>query len=492
MTDINGTIEVIGLGAGSLEQLPLGVYRKLTGKKTVFLRTKEHPVIDELKAEGFVFCSFDDYYEKHENFFAVYEDICDTLLREAVGKSLVYAVPGHPIVAEMTVQLLLERGKYNGINVQLCGGQSFIDALLQAVQVDPIEGFQLLDGTSLTAEQLQLQQHMIIAQVYDQFVASSVKLTLMEKLPDDYEIFIITAAGSEKEQIKKLPLFELDREVGVNNLTSVYVPPVTEEEILYKQFSQLCHIIATLRGPSGCPWDKKQTHKSLKKYLIEETYELIEAIDDADIDHIIEELGDVLLQVMLHAQIGADAGYFTIDDVIETLSRKMVRRHPHVFRDVHVEDEQEVMKNWEQIKQQEKTTNETQSLLSNINKVVPNLLRAFEIQNKVAKVGFDWKEVTPALEKIKEEVVEFQDELARTNLNKENLQLEFGDILFALVNVARFFNINPEEALFQTNEKFMKRFNYIEEQVKRSNRPMTDYSLEELDAFWEEAKKSGL
>jgi tetrapyrrole methylase family protein/MazG family protein len=176
----------------------------------------------------------------------------------------------------------------------------------------------------------------------------------MERYPDEYMVTIVTAAGSKQEEIITVPLFELDRQVKVNNLTSVYIPPVEDENVLFKNFSKLREIISVLRGPEGCPWDKEQTHETLKRYLIEETYEVIEAIDKGDIDHLIEELGDVLLQVMLHAQIGEDEGYFSIADVIEGISEKMVRRHPHVFGSVEVENTDEVLQNWEEIKRQEK------------------------------------------------------------------------------------------------------------------------------------------
>ncbi|MBA4538423.1 nucleoside triphosphate pyrophosphohydrolase [Bacillus aquiflavi] len=486
-----GKIEIIGLGAGDIGQLSLGVYRKLKSGKNVFLRTKEHPVVSKLEEEGILFNSFDDIYEKYDRFDLVYEDICAKLLESALNKSIIYAVPGHPLVAERTVQLLLERGKHQGLDIKIIGGHSFLDALFEAVKIDPSEGFQLLDGTILNSEQLQLTNHMIIAQVYDSFIASNVKLALMEKLPDDYDIYIIRAAGSKNEVIKKVPLYELDREITLNNLISVYVPPVKNESILYKQFSQLRQIIADLQGPNGCPWDKKQTHRTLKKYLIEEAYELIRAIEADDIENMIEELGDVLLQVMLHGQIGEDNGYFNIDDVIEGLSKKMVRRHPHVFGNVKIQNEEDVLENWEQIKRAEKSSLSPASLLDDVNKTAPNLLRAAELQKKAAKVGFDWDHPKQAWEKVKEEITEFEDEMENPNHN-ENLQKEFGDILFALVNVARFYKINAEEALFLTNEKFYNRFLYIEEQVKKSNKAFSDFTLQQLDVLWEEAKKKGL
>lgn len=484
-----GNIKIVGLGAGDINQLSLGIYKLLKQEKKVFIRTKEHPVILQLEQEGLSFPSFDDVYEKHDQFEAVYEEITDLLLREASIENIVYAVPGHPLVAERTVQLLLERGEDNGISIEIVGGQSFIDSLFQSLKIDPIDGFQLLDGTALNRDEIQLRHHMIIGQVYDAYIASEVKLTLLEKLPYDYIVYIVTAAGSEMEKIKKVPLYELDHEAELNNLTSVYVPPVRDEEILLKDFNKLRNIIATLRGPDGCPWDKKQTHMSLKKYLIEECYELIEAINKEDTEHMIEELGDVLLQVLLHSQIGEDDGYFSLDDVIEGLSEKMIRRHPHVFGDVSANNEETVLKNWQEIKHQEKGINEN-SYMEGINSTLPNLLRAQDIQKKAAEVGFDWPVVQDAWKKVKEEINEFQEEIEKKG-DFSHQVMEFGDILFALVNVARFYKINPELALYETNQKFMRRFSYIEKRVRESKKDFSEFTLDELDNYWEEAKKEG-
>jgi tetrapyrrole methylase family protein/MazG family protein len=481
-------IKVIGLGAGDINQLPLGVYRSLIDEnKAVYVRTNDHPVISTLEEEGVIFHSFDSIYEKHEQFEAVYKEIVEVLLEKAKETDIVYAVPGHPLVAEKTVQLLIEKDKEGIVSIEIAGGQSFLDSIFQALRIDPIEGFQLLDGTALDRSSIQLRNHLIIGQVYDAFSASEVKLTLMDVLPYDYPIKIVTAAGSILEKIKEIELHELDREIDLNNLTSIYVPPVQEEKLLYKEFSQLRHIIAELRGPNGCPWDKKQTHESLRKYLLEESYELIEAINEGDIDHIIEELGDVLLQVMLHSQVGEDEGYFSIDDVIEGISDKMIRRHPHVFGEEQAESVDDVMKHWQNAKKQE-AKEETESILDGINRAMPNLLQAYELQRKAAKVGFDWPNVEGAWEKVKEEVLEFQEELKEAN-NREQIESEFGDVLFSLVNIARFYKVDPELAIFQTNKKFLQRFSYIEKKVKESERDWSDMSLEELDGFWNEAKE---
>ncbi|MCU6603885.1 nucleoside triphosphate pyrophosphohydrolase [Peribacillus frigoritolerans] len=487
-------ITIIGLGAGDLEQLPLGIYKKLVQTEQCYVRTADHPVIGDLKREGINFTAFDGIYEKHDQFEDVYEEIAETLLDEASNRSVLYAVPGHPMVAEKTVQLLLEKSPALGIAIKLEGGQSFLDPLFQAVRIDPIEGFQLLDGTNLSPDDLHITQHMIIGQVYDAFSASDVKLTLMEKLPDDYEVYIVTAAGSSQEKVTKCALFELDRQMELSNLTSVYVPPVKDEALRYREFSKLRRVIAELRGPDGCPWDKKQTHESLKKYLIEEAYELIDSIDEGDDEGMVGELGDVLLQVMLHSQIGEDEGMFTIDDVIEGITAKMIRRHPHVFGDVEVNGEEDVLVNWQKIKEGEKggESKALKSILDGIEKSLPNLLRAEEYQKRAAKVGFDWDEVSEAWKKVREEVQELEEEILSPNRDAERIKSELGDLFFALVNISRYYDIQAEEAVYKANQKFHQRFTYIEECIQRADKKFEDYTLEELDSYWDEAKAKGL
>ncbi|WP_409290934.1 nucleoside triphosphate pyrophosphohydrolase [Peribacillus sp. SCS-37] len=482
-------IIVLGLGAGDLSQLPFGIYKELREAGSCYVRTMDHPVIKELAEEGITFESFDSIYEKHDRFEAVYEEISEILLAAAEKQDVLYAVPGHPMVAEKSVQLLLEKGPARGADVRIAGGQSFLDALFAAAGFDPIDGFQLLDGTSLRAEDIMISGHIIIGQVYDAFIASEVKLTLMEKLPDDYEVCIITAAGSSREKVRKVRLYELDHGMELDNLTSVYVPPVRKEELFYREFSTARSIIAALRGPGGCPWDQEQTHESLKKYLIEESYELIDAIDEKDDEAIIGELGDVLLQVLLHAQIGEDEGMFSIADVIESLSEKMVRRHPHVFGDSAVNSSDEVIENWQKIKAREKGAKARKRMLDGTPKSLPQLLKALDYQKKASKAGFDWKEPGPMWEKVQEEIEEAKVEIAAED--PELLKKELGDILFAVVNLCRYYSIDPEEALHSTNKKFYNRFAYIETVIEENQRKFEDYTLEQLDELWEEAKNKG-
>ncbi|MBM7606562.1 tetrapyrrole methylase family protein/MazG family protein [Metabacillus crassostreae] len=480
-------ITIVGLGAGDLNQLPFGVYQLLTKAEALYLRTKEHPVIEELTNE-LTFESFDSIYEQNDDFDSVYTTIVNVLLEKAENEDIVYAVPGHPLVAEKTVQILLTEGRQNGFTISLEGGQSFLDATFQALEVDPIEGFQLVDAIGLESAKLQLKGHVVITQVYDQMIASDVKLTLMEQLPDDYKVVIVTAAGSNAQILKEVELFELDRETTVNNLTSVYIPPVKDDTLLNHQFNSFRQVVAELRGPNGCPWDKEQTHTSLKKYLIEECYELLEAIEKDDIDHIIEELGDVLLQVVLHAQIGEDDGMFSMDDVIKGINEKMIRRHPHVFGETIVSDTEEVLVNWDEIKRAEKGTENEQSILDSVAKTLPALSKAYHLQKKAAKVGFDWPTIDGAWLKVKEEISELEEEFSKKGDNPLLIK-EYGDLLFALVNVGRHYKIEPEEALTSTITKFYDRFHFIERKAKENKKELQNMSLEEMDTYWNEAKK---
>ncbi|RTZ61369.1 MAG: nucleoside triphosphate pyrophosphohydrolase [Gammaproteobacteria bacterium] len=244
-------------------------------------------------------------------------------------------------------------------------------------------------------------------------------------------------------------------------------------------FEDLKEIMKELR--QKCPWDRKQTHESLKKYLLEETYEVLDAIDRKDWQALKEELGDLLLQPIFHARIAEEQGKFNIDDVIDHLCRKLIERHPHVFGEEKANSAEEVLKNWEKRKLEKRN-----SVLEGVPKAMPALMRAEKLQKKASKVGFDWKNLSQVEEKVKEEWKEFWQALKEGK--KEKIEHEFGDLLFALVNLARFLKIDPEQALQKANERFIKRFSYVEKRVKESGKKWEEFTLEELDRLWEEAK----
>lgn len=474
-------ITVIGLGAGDIEQLPLGIYRKLINTTdTILVRTIDHPVVTSLQKEGVTFASFDAYYEQEDQFEHVYHHIVETLLKKAMNKSIIYAVPGHPMLAEFTVQLLLDQDE---IEVEISGGQSYLDDLFTSLKIDPIDGFQFFDGTSFKRSQINYEQHIIFCQVYDRYIASEVKLALLEDLPADYPVTIVEAAGSSEEVLTTIPLEELDRSLEMSNLTSIYIPPAPKE-MLHHHFSRLQEVISVLRGPSGCEWDQVQTHETLRKYLIEESFELIDAIDAQDDERIVEELGDVLLQVMLHSQIGSDTGYFTIDDVIKGITDKMIHRHPHVFGG---NDSDQAM-SWDELKQQEQIEQRT-TLLDGVAKSLPSLAKAQKLQAEAAKVGFDWDEVDEVWSKLDEEIKEVEEAIVSKDI--EAIEDELGDVLFVIANLSRHYKVDPEIALNRTNQKFIRRFTHIEKRLDEQGKDIRETSLEEMDRYWDEAKGKG-
>ncbi|HHT74046.1 MAG TPA: nucleoside triphosphate pyrophosphohydrolase [Firmicutes bacterium] len=249
---------------------------------------------------------------------------------------------------------------------------------------------------------------------------------------------------------------------------------------------RLLKIMEKLRSPEGCPWDREQTHKTLKRYLIEEAYEVLEAIDSGDPELLGEELGDVLLQVVFHAQIAKELGAFTMDDVIDSICEKLIRRHPHVFADTEVESVGEVMRNWDAIKKMEKHGRERTSILDGVPKEFPALMRAEKIQKKAAKVGFEWDDIHGAFGKVGEELEELRTAL--DSEDGEKIKDEFGDVLFALVNVARYAKVDPELALQDATSKFIQRFRFIEEKAQAQGRSLEEMSLAEMDALWDQAK----
>lgn len=241
-----------------------------------------------------------------------------------------------------------------------------------------------------------------------------------------------------------------------------------------------------LRSPQGCPWDKEQTFKTLIPFLIEETYEVVDTLDKSDTSHLKEELGDLLFQIVFHAQIAREENQFDMAGVLQAIIDKLTRRHPHVFGDAKVKDAAEVIHNWEQIKALEKAERKGDSLLADVPASLPSLLKAYQLGKKAAKVGFDWPDTSGVFAKIKEEIQELEESIQ--NKSEVGIREELGDLLFAIVNLSRHFKINPEEALRQTNEKFIRRFQYIEKKIRGAGKEFQDYTLRELDLFWEEAK----
>jgi tetrapyrrole methylase family protein/MazG family protein len=303
----------------------------------------------------------------------------------------------------------------------------------------------------------------------------------MNAYPDDHLVTLVHAAGTEEAQLEQLPLHELDRSPGIGLRTSLYIPPAGRRDSL-EAFQET---VAHLRAPDGCPWDREQTHQSLAPHLMEESYEALHALDADDLPALKEELGDLLLQIVLQAQIASESGDFRMADVIGGINDKIVRRHPHVFGQVKVEGVENVLQNWEALKQAERAeAGEGKGLLDGVPVGLPALAQAAEVQRRVARVGFDW----PALEGVLEKVGEELNELLAAE-GSERKADEMGDLLFAVVNYARWLDIDPEAALRRAAHRFRSRFAHLEDEARRSGRPLPSLSAGEMDRLWEAAKE---
>ncbi len=477
-------ITLVGLGPAGADLLSMAARDALRAARLLYLRTAVHPAAQDLRAEDLRFETFDALYESAESFDEVYAGIANHLLEKAAESDLTYAVPGHPLVAEESVRILLERGPARGVEFRVVGSSSFIEPVLAAVGAHAGEGFTLADALGEGLDAACVLRPLLVCQIYDRQTAAQVKLDLLRHYPDDWAVKLVRAAGGPDQRVAEMPLHRLDR-AEVDHLTTLYVPPLPES-LRRKRFGDLVYVMSRLRGEGGCPWDREQNHQTLKRYLIEECYETLDAIDSGDPDALCEELGDVLLQVVFHAQLTAEEGVFTIDDVIQHIVEKLIRRHPHVFGGLDVADSEEVLRNWERIKREEKGATQAASALDGIPRGLPALMRALEASKRAAKVGFEWEQFEHVLAKLHEEVAELRE--AVETGSKARVAEEVGDLLFTVVNVARWQGVDPEEALRTMAARFEARFRTMESAAAAAGRSLRDLSAAELDRLWEDAK----
>ncbi|MHB8157497.1 MAG: bifunctional methyltransferase/pyrophosphohydrolase YabN, partial [Desulfocucumaceae bacterium] len=425
------------------------------------------------------------------NFQEVYSRIAAEVILLGQNNNVIYAVPGHPMVAEESVAIILKGAPEEGLEVSVIPGMSFLDALLPVLRINSPQSLHVIDGLRIEDQPPEPSSGNIVTQAHSRLVLSEIKLSLMDYYPDDHIVTVVTAAGVPGEEaVDRCPLYQLDRVKKVNHLTSIYIPPAASASRpggCSYPLDPLVEVITSLRGEGGCPWDKEQDHLSLRQYILEEAYEAIDALDRQDMYNICEELGDLLLQIVLHAQIASENRHFGINNVVEAITEKMIRRHPHVFSDVKVENSNEVLDNWAAIKKEEKGGPPRESLLEGIPGFLPSLMRAQRIQAAVAKVGFDWPGYEGALEKLYEELCEIKE--AIKSGSQVQIEDELGDVLFSVINLARLLKIDSEVALAGTINKFIQRFSYVEQKAAESGRGLPECTLEEMDSWWEEVKK---
>lgn len=484
-----GKIVIVGLGPGGLNLIPVQNLQVLKNGSPLYVRTAQHPAVDELQALGVKFASFDYLYTQGNTFEEVYQAIVDKLLDlTGIHAEIVYAVPGHPMVAESTVPLLKERASKAGLDVAVLPAMSCLEAIYAALELDPTAGIAVQDALLLTREKIKPSLGLIVTQLYSRRIASEVKLTLMEIYDDHHEVCLIAHAGNGMLEKKELvPLYGLDRISWIDHMTSLYVPPQQEQRTSCSYaLDPLVNVMQTLLGENGCPWDREQTHETLKRYLIEECYEVIEAIEERNMYKFCDELGDLLLQIVFHAELASRRHHFSLNDVVEMITEKMIRRHPHVFGETQVANATEVLANWDEIKRHEKETAGQKSIMD-IPRGLPALYRAEKIQNRAAKVGFDWPDLAGPWDKLLEELAELQEAIRAGN--PVHIKEEAGDVLFAVVNICRFIEVDPEEALHNAAGKFVGRFRVIEGEALRMGKDLQAMSLDEMNMIWEKSKK---
>jgi tetrapyrrole methylase family protein/MazG family protein len=446
-------------------------------------------VADYLRLAGVEFATYDHFYQQGEDFARVYADIAeDVLSLAASGQPVVYAVPGNPWVAEKTVDLICKLARERHLAVEVLHGMSSLEAVYGELGLDPTAGLAVLDALDGSDMQLNPGLPTLIAQVYNRFVAADLKLTLLEHYSPDHPVSVVTDAGTESVRQVTLPLHELDRrEYG--HAEMVYLPGFSAPPGPGLRLEELAGIMERLRDDGGCPWDQEQTHQSLRPYLIEETYEVLDALDAEDPAKLAEELGDLMLQIVFHAQIAAENGSFTLADPLRLICEKLVRRHPHVFADVMVSGSGEVLANWRQIKQgeREKDGSCPGNILDTVPRAFPALLEAAKVQARAREVGFDWPDMEGPLQKVREELAELLQAVAEKDA--AGILEELGDLLFAVVNVSRFAGVEPENALRLATGKFRRRFAQVTDLAAQRGIDMNEATLAELDVLWDEAKE---
>jgi tetrapyrrole methylase family protein/MazG family protein len=477
-------IVLLGLGPGDSELVTRQVWNILEACDELYLRTRLHPVVGDLPPRIRLH-SFDELYENGDNIDGVNKSIVARILdlgRRPQG--VVYAVPGHPFVGEAACPEIARRAKAEGLALCVAEGMSFLEPAFTALGLDPLPRLSLVDALELAGlhtPPFPPDTPTLIAQVYSPAIAAKIKSVLTNVYPDEHPVELVHVAEAPAERVEHLSLSEIDHSQHISALTLLYVPPLGSGT----SFEAFQEVIAHLRAPEGCPWDREQTHQSLRSSLLEETYEVLGALDSNDPADMREEFGDLLLQIVLHAQIAFEYGEFSMADVLQGIHSKIVRRHPHVFGDLKLSDAQGVLLNWERLKEQERAANgKTEaSLLDGVALALPALTQAEQYQKRAARVGFDWPDIKGVLEKLEEELQEVHQ--ARDDHERQD---EIGDLLFAVVNLARWYKVDPESALRQANDRFRRRFTYIEASAHAHGRSIADLTLDEMEALWQEAK----
>ena len=480
-------VVIVGLGPGPRNTVTQATLEAIERIDVQFVRTKRHPTADLMPKAT----SFDSLYDTLPTFEDVYGAITEAVVAAALKHGeVLYAVPGSPLILESSVAQLRADTR---VEVQVLPALSFLDLAWEALGIDPVNaGVRLIDGHRFALEASGERGPLLVAQVHADWVLSDVKLS-HESANGNEPVVLLHHLGLPDQRVEHTTWQELDRVLPADHLTTLYIAQMAEP--VSGELARLHQLARTLR--EQCPWDREQTHDSLIKHLIEETYEVVDAIEALDVNDsatdeaFIEELGDLLYQVEFHATIAEQQGRFSMADVARSIHDKLVRRHPHVFGDVVANSANDVVQTWDEVKRAEKKSADgasSASTFTGVAKSGPSLQYATKIQKRAADVGFDWPNADGAFEKIIEESAEIRQAVA-LNSDPETVRMELGDLLFSVVNLSRHLGHDAEQALRGASDKFRHRFEQVEQLALSRDIDLANAPLEQLDALWDEVKK---
>lgn len=477
------SITVVSLGPGDPGLMTLQTADALRSAKHLVLRTEQHGAVAWLQEQGIPFTTLDALYDEYWDFDELHAAMAVRLWKQAAEGPVTYAVMD--ATTDGSVAALATSKPADAKLIRLAG-LSMADAHLSALpeELDHRSGIRLIPAMDCETAQHDPRLPLLITEIDSPVLAGMVKLWLSELYDDEMSVVFFPSTVKNHRKAIQLPLMELDRQRSYDHTVALYVPAAPMAARQRFCFADLVEILDVLRGENGCPWDREQTHESLRKYLIEEAYEAVGAIDEGDIDHLADELGDVLLQVVFHANVGKSHGDFSIGDVTTNICRKMIYRHAHIFGTDDCKTAEEVSVNWEKLKKAEKGLTTQASVLADVSKGLPALMRAHKVQKKAANVGFDWDTALEALPKVHEEAEEVKAELDAGRDPAE----ELGDLLFSCVNVTRLCGLDAEELLKNATNKFISRFTAMENLINSAGKSLEGLTLREMDVYWNQVK----